>query len=220
VPRLLLLAALAASLTASPSAQVASLPPRDEGAQDPSFIAFRAKLLTAAAARDTSAVLRAFAPDATISFGGDSGPEGVRDLWLRPGIERETDFWTALVQTVSLGSVVQGDIVSAPYYFLAMPEALDPFEHVIVVGEQVRVRSEPTLSGSVLGSLTYQVVPRAPVDGVFETTADGYTWVPIRLASGERGWIADTFVRSPVGLRAGFEKRGSTWQILYFVEGD
>ena len=98
--------------------------------------------------------------------------------------------------------------------------ALDPFEHVVVVGEQVRVRSEPTLSGSVLGSLTYQVVPRAPVDGVFETTADGYTWVPIRLASGERGWIADTFVRSPVGLRAGFEKRGSTWQILYFVEGD
>lgn len=213
---------LLALLVATPAtAQVASLPPRDAGADDPSFIAFRANLLAAAAARDTATVLAAFAEDATLSFGGDFGPEGIRTLWFNPGIPREPgeDFFSTLVKTVSMGSAMEGGIVSAPYLFLDVPPEYDPFEHVVVVGEQVRVRSEPSLSGEVLGSLTYQVV-ESGLQAEDLAVADGYTWFPIRLATGERGYVADQYVWSPIGYRAGFEKRGSTWVVLYFVAGD
>lgn len=203
------------------SAQVADLPPRDVGAQDPSFIAFRAGLLAAAAARDTAAVLAAFAPDATISFGGDYGPQGIRDLWFSGDYEREPgqDFFSTLVRAVSMGSAEEGGIVSAPYLFLDVPAEYDPFEHVVVVGESVRIRSEPSLSGEVLGSLTYQVV-EAPIGTRQPVTADGYTWTPIRLATGQDAWIADDFVWSPIGFRAGFEKRNGRWTVIYFVAGD
>ena len=195
------------------------LVPVDQGAEDASFVAFRSRLLTAAAARDTAAVLRAFAPEATISFGGAAGPQGVRERWLQGRSRRNPDLWTALVRTLSMGSTAESGIVTAPYLFLGFPENLDPFSHVVVVGEEVRVRNAPTLAGGVLTSLTHTIVPTA-YDGADRTEADGYTWVPIRLENGERGWVADTFVWSPVGLRIGFEKRGSTWQVLYFVEGD
>ena len=212
---------LLALLAAPAAAQVASLPPRDVGAEDPSFLTFRAHLLAAAAARDTAAVLRAFSPDATISFGGDSGPEGVRRVWFTPNYTPEpgSDFFSTFVRTVAMGSSSEGGIVSAPYLFLDVPGEYDPFEHVVVVGEQVRIRSEPSLQGEVLGSLTYQVV-EAPLGAPGPVEADGYTWMPIRLNTGQRAWVADRFVWSPIGHRAGFEKRDGTWKVIYFVAGD
>lgn len=210
---LLVLAALPAS------AQVGSLPPHDQGAQDPSFIAFRAKLLAAAAARDTTTIFRAFDSGATISFGGHYGPQGLRDLWFGPDAMREPglDFWSTFARTLAMGSTVQDDIVSAPYLFMAFPERLDVFSHLVVVGENVRVRAEPSTSGHVLGSLTYQIVPTREEPWV---QSGGYTWVPIRLAAGEDAWVADDFTWSPVGYRIGFEKRDGAWRILYFVAGD
>lgn len=216
--RLFLLLSLAAAAPAS--AQYTYLPPVDEGAQDASFIAFRARLLEAAAARDTAAVLSAFAPEATISFGAEaSGAEGVREVWFDNQHGGDEPLWTALVRTISMGSTVESGIVAAPYMFLGFPDDLDPFQHVVIIGEQVRVRNAPTLAGGVLASFTHTIVPTA-YDDAFPTEADGYLWIPIRLENGERGWVADDFVWSPVGLRAGFEKRGSTWKILYFVAGD
>ncbi|OZC03488.1 SH3 domain-containing protein [Rubricoccus marinus] len=216
--RLVLLLALLAAAPAH--AQLSRLAPVDEGAADASFVAFRSRLLAAAAARDTAAVLSAFAPEATISFGATaSGAEGVREVWFNSEYEREEDLWPALARTISMGSAAEGGVITTPYLFGRFPEDLDPFEHVLIVGEEVRVRNAPTLAGGVLTSLTHTIVPTAYEDSD-RTRADGYTWVPVRLANGQRGWVADTFVWSPIGLRAGFEKRGSTWKILFFVEGD
>ena len=216
--RALALALAASGAALAPQAQVAFLPPVDEGAADASFVAFRGRLLAAAAARDTAAVLAAFTPEATVSFGGEAGPEGIRELWFAP--EASGDFFAELVRTLGMGSAVDGGIVSAPYLFTRFPADYDAFEHVAVVGEEVRVRNAPTLSGGVLASLTHAVVPSAYGPGVEPVRADGYTWVPVRLANGERGWVADVFVWSPIGYRIGFEKAGSTWRALYFVAGD
>ena len=232
MPRRLLLLALAsgavlAAGAAAPAAQVAFLPPVDEASGDASFVAFRGRLLAAAAARDTAAVLGAFAPEATVSFGTQaSGAAGVREVWFAPGAESTGagDFFATLVRTLAMGSAVDGGVVSAPYLFTRFPEAYDAFGHVVVVGEEVRVRNAPTLSGGVLTSVTHAVLPTAyerPLPRALEpVNADGYWWVPVHLLGGERGWVADAFVWSPVGYRIGFEKRGSAWRVLYFVAGD
>ena len=66
-------------------AQVGTLLPVDEAAADPSFILFRARLLEAAAARDTAFVIAQLDPEVNISFGGaagidDSETAGSRDV--------------------------------------------------------------------------------------------------------------------------------------------
>ena len=207
--------ALALAAAAPSAAQVATLPPADEAAADPSYLTFRSRLLAAAARHDTTAVLRAFAPTATVSFGAEaSGAAGVREVWLGPDGPGAAAFFAELAGTLGLGSAVDGELVAAPSMFLRFPPEVDVFGHVIVTGESVLVRDAPSLSGAVLGSVSYAVLP---VDA-----GRGYTdgWVPVRLATEERGWISARYVREPLGYRVGMEKGPRGWQITFFVAGD
>jgi hypothetical protein len=208
------LAALCAP--AAPSAQVASLRPVDQATDDPSFITFRGRLLAALAARDTAAVLGAFAPDARLSFGDDPpGPDGVRALWL--GRRREgPSLWTTLTAVVGMGSVRDASspsFVSAPYVYNGWPPDVDPFSHGAVVGENVRVRAAPGLDAEVLATLSYAVVP-------VEAWDEPAGWARIRLADGRTGYVSAAYLRSPVDYRVGFEKQGAGWRIVFFLAGD
>lgn len=217
----LLLLLAGASAAPAAHAQVASLPPVDEAATDPSFLSFRARLLTALAARDTAAVVSAFAPDAKLSFGGDGGRDQVRSYWLAsdaPATETGDTLWATLAEALSLGSVVTGDgLVISPSLFGAFPDDLDAFSHVVVTGETVRVRSAPGTAGEVLGAVSYAVLP---VRVGAWPAADGYRWAPVTLADGTPAFIADAFVRSPISYRTILSKESGAWQIITFVAGD
>ena len=214
-----LVLALLVALAPAASAQVAVLVPVDEAAADPSFVTFRSGLLRDIAARDTAAVLGVFAADATVSFGAESsGAAGIREMWFGPDPFAGADFWATLARTVSLGSAVDGDLVAAPYLFLRFPAEHDAFSHVAVTGESVRVRATPSRTGTVLGSVSYAVLPVETEPSVF--VEDWSDWTPVRLATGESGWIASDYVRSPIDYRAGFVKGPRGWRISFFVAGD
>lgn len=215
-PLLILIALLVA---APASAQVATLRPVDDGAADPSFLTFRGRLLAAIAARDTAAVLGAFAPDARLSFGGDApGPEGVRRLWLGRG-RAGPELWATLTRVLGMGSVrdTVGAFVSAPYVYNGWPEGVDPFTHGAVVGEGVRVRNAPRLDGEVLTSLSYAVVP---VEDWGRGGDGALGWARVTLADGQTGYVSTEYLWSPVDYRAGFEKQGASWRIVFFLAGD
>ncbi len=220
--RLLLLVSLVLALPAS--AQVASLRPIDEATDDPAFITFRGRLLAALATRDTAAVLAAFAPDARLSFGdGPPGPDGVRQMWLGRRRAMRPTLWEALTVVLGMGSVRDennADFASAPYVYNAWPDDVDPFSHGAIVGDNVRVRSTPGLTGEVLASLSYAVVP-VEVWGAAGTASDvPVGWARIRLADGRTGYVSTAYLRSPVDYRAGFEKQSSGWRIVFFLAGD
>ena len=214
----LLLALLLAALPAA--AQVATLPPRDEGASDPSFYTFRARLLEALAARDTETVLAAFAPDAKLSFGdAATGPAGVRALWLDARPRDGLDLWSTLARAVAMGSVREGDgLITAPYTYAGPPDDLDPFTHGTIIGEDVNVRAEPAPSAEVIAQLSYAVVP--VVEWGYSEREGERLWHRIRLADGREGYVAGDYLWSPVGYRVGFERREGGWQIVFFVAGD
>ena len=212
---------LALLLVVPVQAQLAPLVPRDDGANDPSFVLFRARLVEAIARRDAETVLSLFAPEARLSFGGtDGGPTGVRQVWYENGRPRPA-FWAELGSVVALGSIRDpqpptsayddGEVlITAPYTFAGFPRDYDAFEHVAVLGENVRVRSAPSLESDVLTALTYTVVP----------SRGGGEWTPITLADGRQGFISSRFVRSPIDYRIGFLKRGGGWSIVFFLAGD
>jgi hypothetical protein len=211
---------LLALLAAPAAGQIASLPPRDDGASDPSFFTFRARLLEALAARDAEAVLAAFAPDARLSFGdGPGGPAGVRAVWLGDRPPGERDLWTTLARVVAMGSVRNRDgLLTAPYTYDGPPDDLDPFSHGTVVGDEVNVRAAPSPSAEVLARLSYVVVP--VVEWGYSEREGERLWHRIRLADGREGYVAGDFLWSPVDYRVGFENREGRWQIVFFVAGD
>jgi len=64
-----------------------------------------------------------------------------------------------------------------------------------VTGDTVNLRDAPSTSGNIVAELTKGQSVTITGD---PQAADGYTWVPIRLADGTEGWVVEEFL-SPAG---------------------
>lgn len=208
------LAAWAAEVCAAQAgARVDRILPVDQAARDPALFAFRARVATAVAARDTATLLAATAPDVMLSFGGDIG----RDLmlsWLRDPVSHGRDLWVELGAALALGGTFRDDtLFVAPYTFTTFPRSRDSWEDLVVIDGGVRVRSAPDPAARVLATLAFEVVA-APAD------TSGGDWARVRLRDGRTGYVARRFVRSPIDCRASFERRGGRWWLTSLVAGD
>jgi hypothetical protein len=201
------------------AAQADRLLPVDEAPRSPDFFAFRARLLVALARRDTTALLEAVAPEIRNSFGGDNGASDFRTRWRLqdPGSE----LWPELAAVLALGGTFENDSTFvAPYVFTRFPDSLDAFEYVAVIGENVRVRAEPALTAPILARVSFEVVGRARKPPRALTPSEAALWEPLQLADGRVGYVARAFLRSPIGYRAAFVRRGGRWLMTLFVAGD
>jgi hypothetical protein len=194
------------------AAQAGKLLPTDEAARDPEFFAFRAQLQAAVARHDTEAVLVAVHPSIKNTFGGDDGIEAFRRIWKLPAADSR--LWDELGTVLAFGGAFQeGGLFAAPYVFGRWPGQFDSFEHVAVLGKNVRVRAEPSLNGRILTALSFDVVQLAAPDTDSE-------WMRIKLRDGRTGYISSRYVRSPVDYRALFNKIDGRWWMTAFVAGD
>jgi hypothetical protein len=196
------------------AAQAAKLYPIDEAAHEPEFFSFRARLLQAAQARDTTFLYAALSPRILNSFGGDGGIDEFKSKW-RPA-EANSPLWPTLTEILSLGGAFHGDsLFTAPYTSSRFPPGLDSFEHVTITGAGVRVRQEPHDGSPVMTTLSFDVV-LGPAEQSDERTG----WFAVRLSDGRTGWVAAKYVRSPIDYRAGFARRDGRWVIRSLVAGD
>src|SRR5688572_6022120 len=94
----LMLAALAAGACAADR-----LPPVDESASDPSFLAFKVRLLAALERKDVAALTAALDPKVRSSFGEEDGIASFRRYWRldRPA---QSKVWSALGAVLRLGA--------------------------------------------------------------------------------------------------------------------
>lgn len=213
---LLLLFAPAAAM-----AETLIWPPFDEAAQDPSFKAYRDRLLAAVEQRDVEAVLAASSPDIEISFGGENGREEFRSLLT--GHDNEF-FWETLGRVLKEGGGFRDGLFMAPWtYLYEPPETLDVYSVVIVAGKNVRLRKGPSTEAAVIRALSYEVIQLAEYDPNREDTVQdptGREWKRVKTLAGEEGWIASSYLRLLTDHRAGFQKTPAGWQMLFFVAGD
>jgi hypothetical protein len=187
--------------------------PVDEAASIPDFFSFRAQLLTAIAKRDAAGVLAALNKDVRLSFGDDYGLEGFKKIW-KPD-SADSLLWEVMAGTLALGGTFGSDGgFTAPYVFTRWPEDRDPFEYLVAIGSDIRVRSAPDKNSGVVGSLHFSVVKRA-----HSSSADS-KWMKVNLDSGAVGFVDARFIRSPVDHRITFMKLDGRWQITAFVAGD
>src|SRR5262245_13299488 len=162
------------------SAQVAKLYPVDEAAKDPSFFTFRARLIIAIQKHDAAFVTDILDPKITNSFGGDGGVAEFKETWKlnRPNSE----LWNELGTCLALGGKFSTDgSFSAPYVFAAFPEQFDSYEYAAIIGQDVRVRKEPSLKSPVIKMLSFDVVK-------FTATQEK-NWALITLADNQAGYV-------------------------------
>jgi len=208
-----LLVAMTATAGAG-AAQIRRLPPADEAARCPGFVAFRTTLQQIIMRKDSAALLEIVDPNIRVSFGDVQGREGFRAMWLTEPA-RQGDVWVELGKVLDLGGrCTDANSFVAPYVFSDWPDDLDAFEYAAITGSRVRMRQAPRETAPVIAFLTYALV-RAKGLGDRESA-----WVSVEAPDGRKGFVSRQYVRSPVGWRAFFRRKDGVWRLVTFVAGD
>lgn len=213
-----LLAFLAVQAVAS-EAQVGRLLPVDEASRDPELFMFRGRLQEAVARHDLAAVLEAIDPDIRNSFGGEGGIDEFQKQWDLPG--GQSDFWHQMGLALSLGGTFYDEnTFAAPYLIKNFPEDLDAFEHLVLIGSDVRVRAEPRLGSEVLTVLSFDILPYAREANEKMSEKQSGEWTAVLLRDGRIGYAASRYLRSAIDYRAIFGRKNGRWWLTAFVGGD
>ena len=202
---------------ASAVAQERYVLPVDEAKKDPSFLAFREKLIAAAEKQDAAFILGILDPKIELSFGGDAGIADFKRVWKITA--KDSAFWNEFLLVIRNGGSFSGQGSErgffAPYTFSNFPEDLDAFEHRVIFGSNVNLRERPDMSAPVVASLSYNVVKV-----LTENPGGKDAWEKVETLGGKVGYVKAEFARSPVDYRAGFMKRRGIWKLTVFIAGD
>lgn len=197
--------------------------PVDEAAKDASFLAFRTKLIAAAERKDLKYVMGVMDPKIELSFGGHTGLKDFRELW-----KDEAAFWREFLAVMKNGggfappTEASGRMFVAPYTFSHWPDGFDAFDHHVIFGNNVNLREKPAMDAKVIEKLSYNILK---ITGAQPETTDAEPdkeaeWYRVETLGGKKGWVKSEFVRSPIGYRAGFEKKRGVWKMTFFIAGD
>jgi hypothetical protein len=202
---------------------------RNEIAQDPSFAQFAAKLQQAIRDRDAKYVTSVL-PQTGVSI-GYTRPTKIADLKLD---NPQSDFWGILAYTTANGcarstlanssawlcSSVAGDF-ERQYPVPKNGNWMDYMTpQVIVLGQNVNVRSQPNLNGTVVSTLSYEVVTVNPKVTPSFNRNPLVGWTPVTLNNGKTGYVNNRYAYFPLGYTLQVEKRQNQWQITQVLAGD
>ena len=208
---------------ASVFAQERYVRPVDEASQDASFLAFRTTLVAAAERHDSKFILSILDPRIELSFGGHRGIKDFNELWE---IEKpNSKFWGEFLPVIKNGGTFgrrngkRTNVFFAPYTFTSFPNDLDGYEHSAIFGRNVNLRERPESNARVIEMLSYNVV-QVEEAVPQEANAGEAEWYKVRTLGGKRGYVKAEYVRSPLGYRAGFEKKRGKWKMTVFIAGD
>ena len=200
---------LALAVLAAP----AQLLPVDEASTRPDFFSFRAALQRAIAQHSAAGLLAIVHPHIKNSFGDDDGIDAFRTMWKIT--EPDSEIWDVLGSVLALGgSFHDADTFVAPYVFSRWPEQFDSFEHVAVIGSNVRVRSQPDTTSNAIDTVSFAILPLA------RPVTDKEGWTAVQLDTQRVGYISAAYVRSPIDYRAIFRFENRRWQLVTLVAGD
>lgn len=198
--------------------------PIDQAEVNSDFFTFRQELQKALENKDLDFLLSHLDDNIKLTFGGRYGKQDFIKLWNLSENPENSDVWQTLLEVIKLGGKFadnQRTSFIAPYTFLA-EEIEDPFEDMIIIGENITVRKTPSLQGKILGFLSYDVVKVVYGANSPSETINGEThpWIKIKTTEGVTGYVYGKYIRSPIDYRVDFVKTGNTWKMVFFIAGD
>jgi hypothetical protein len=147
-------------------------------------------------------------------FGGDDGIEAFKRLWRLE--QPDSELWRELGSVLALGgSFEEPDTFVAPYVFSRWPQEFDAFDHVALVGSNVRIRSAPKADAHILETHSFTILRLGRQGGYRQGP-----WTAVALSDARSGFVASELTRSPVDYRAFFTVVDGRWQMTMLVAGD
>jgi len=178
--------------------------------RDDSLSKFLAGLRDAVRREDVAYLTSIVSPNIKNGFGGDDGIAAFRKFWKLE--QPHSPVFPLLSKLLGLGVAWDADRnVWAPYLFVTFPQELDPFEHEVVTGRNVYLRSGPSQAAKPLRTLSYEIVK------VEKSEQD---WHRVATLDGVTGYVSERYLHSPVGYRAGFTKEAGQWRMVFLAAGD
>lgn len=201
-----------ASQSATPApatVQEARYAPRDECLKQPGWPAFHKALVAAILKRDAQAMSKLAAPDIALDYGGGNGPAELVKRLNDP----ETKLWHELEAMLPLGCAVQGGLAAMPWVFWNVPEDIDSYSAMLVLGDDTPMRDKP--GGKPLAPAGWSIVGIDPMDFDSEARA-----IRVTTHDGTKGYIETAKLRSLLDYRLIAEPKQGQWQITAFIAGD
>lgn len=209
-------------------AQERYVKPVDDASKDASFLAFRKKVIAAVDKKDAKFIYSIIDPKIELSFGGDFGLADFKRIWKIES--KNTAFWDEFGRVIknggsfyAVGNRKVGGF-AAPYTYSSFPDSpdIDQFEHNVIFGNNVNLRESPSMEGKVKELLSYNIVTligNKMKPGKIKGEEE-FDWFHVKTLGGKTGWVKAEYVRSPIDFRAGFEKKGGQWKMVFFIAGD
>ncbi|HTL88166.1 MAG TPA: SH3 domain-containing protein [Leptolyngbya sp.] len=203
----------------------------DESVQSPEFAKFLDRVKQAVRDRDAKFIRSIVTPKTKFSFGANRSID-----YLNPD-NPKSPFWESLEKALVLGCSKAPEGYSCPTVFQQFQPALknstspetDAFSAIVVVGQNVNVRSQANNNAPVIATLTNEIVKydaNTFQNASTQDKGDLYRldnldgWTPIILPDDQRGFVSSRYAYSPVGYRVFFDKEGGEWKMQAFVTGD
>lgn len=205
----LLLAVIAAEAPAAKPLR--RLPPVDQCASDPSFVAFRTKLKQAIAAKHVGRFMALMSDDVTVDFGGGVGRKAFIEAWGldKPAASR---LWNEAATVLALGCVRIERSYAAPSFAWQLGDGDEAFG--LVVGKPgALLKAKPSDASATILKLDWHVLKSGDL-------VDGGPWAAVTLSDGRKGYARESGLRSPLDYHFAFEKRRGKWMVTAFVAGD
>lgn len=212
---ILLVAALAAA------AQEVKLFPVDEGASDPSWARFKARLLVALEKRDQKFVLGIVDGRIRNTLGQDGSTE-FRKLWQPHAAD--SPLWVELPKLLFLGGVfvkrAKGAYeFCAPYVYFKWPDNAPAAASGAILVAEVLMKARPSAAAQTLQTLSHDLVKVLDWEVADDDKENKQLWVRIQTGAGA-GYVPEEQIRSPLEHRACFARRGASWRMTGLEVGE
>jgi len=219
--RHLLAAAALAAVVGGAGAQEVKLLPVDEGAHDPSWASFKARLLEALAKRDQKFVLGIVDARVRNTLGPDGSTE-FRKLWQPHAAD--SPLWVELPKLLFLGGVFikrdQGATeFCAPYVRFKWPDNAPADASGAIIVADALMKAKPSAAAETLQTLSHDLVKVLNWEVADEDKENKQVWVRIQTGAGA-GFVPEEQIRSPLEHRACFAKKGASWRMTGLEVGE
>ncbi len=192
-------------------AQAGQLAPVSEEKREPGFSSFVSKLKSAVAKRDAKALRKLTDEDVIAGGFGSKDEKG----WTQFSTLWEVDnkdgaVWDVLADLIELGFFREDpSIYVSPYVAWKFPRELDPADYLVVLRDALPLRKTPDRDAATVATLRFDIVRRVEA----KKTSGSFDWVWVETATGVRGYVQSSVVRSPLMARGQFALRDGKWRL-------
>lgn len=205
--------------------------PRNDCGELPGAQAFLDQVNAAVAARDVDAFVNLADVHVRLGFGGEDGAANLRESLEAPDNGQDGSMWDEIAELMAMGCAVsetgESTTITLPWYF-AQDTGGDPFETMIVTGEDIAVREAADGTSRQVATVSWdavQLVPEEETAGIVFGGPDETGWRRVQLMSGPgadpvTGYMRAETLRSVVDYRLLAHNGDGRWKISALLAGD